>query len=88
MNSICPGFTATDVNNNTGTQTVEEGAVAIVRFAQQADSGLAGGFFHKDGILPLVAHPSCPGCRAKHISRSSKLRLDGLGSKSEVSGHE
>ena len=52
VNSICPGFTATDINNNTGTQTVEEGAVAIVRFAQQTDGGPNAGFFHKDGTHP------------------------------------
>ena len=52
VNSICPGFTATDINNNTGTQTIEEGAVAIVRFAQQPDDSPTGGFFHKDGTYP------------------------------------
>jgi NAD(P)-dependent dehydrogenase (short-subunit alcohol dehydrogenase family) len=51
VNSICPGFTATDINNNTGTQTIEEGAEAIVRFAQQTE-GPTGGFFHKDGAYP------------------------------------
>ena len=49
VNSICPGFTATELNNNTGTQTIEEGAEAIVRFAQQPDDSPTGGFFHKDG---------------------------------------
>lgn len=52
VNSICPGFTATDLNNNTGTQTLEEGAIAIVRFAQQPDESPTGGFFHKDGTYP------------------------------------
>jgi NAD(P)-dependent dehydrogenase (short-subunit alcohol dehydrogenase family) len=32
-NSICPGLTATDINKNTGTQTIEEGAIATVRVA-------------------------------------------------------
>jgi NAD(P)-dependent dehydrogenase (short-subunit alcohol dehydrogenase family) len=52
VNSICPGFTATDLNGNTGTQTIEEGAVAIVRFAQQPDDSPTGGYFHKDGNYP------------------------------------
>ncbi len=52
VNSVCPGFTATDLNNNTGTQTVEEGAIAIVRFAQTSDDSPTGGFFHKDGAYP------------------------------------
>lgn len=52
VNSINPGFTATDLNGNTGTQTIEEGAIAIVRFAQQPDDSPTGGFFHKDGTYP------------------------------------
>jgi NAD(P)-dependent dehydrogenase (short-subunit alcohol dehydrogenase family) len=52
VNSICPGFTATDLNGNSGTQTIEEGAEAIVRFAQQPDDSPTGGFFHKDGSYP------------------------------------
>ncbi len=52
VNSICPGFTATDLNGNSGTQTLEEGAEAIVRFAQQPDDSRTGGFFHKDGSYP------------------------------------
>ena len=52
VNSICPGYTATDLNNNTGPQTVEEGAIAIVHFAQIADNSPTGGFFHKDGTYP------------------------------------
>lgn len=52
VNSICPGYTATDLNGNSGTQTIEEGAEAIVRFAQQPDDSPTGGFFHKDGTYP------------------------------------
>ena len=52
VNSICPGYTATDLNGNSGTQTIEEGAEAIVRFAQQPDDSPTGGFFHKDGSYP------------------------------------
>jgi NAD(P)-dependent dehydrogenase (short-subunit alcohol dehydrogenase family) len=33
INSVDPGFTATDFNEHRGTQTVEEGAEAIVRYA-------------------------------------------------------
>lgn len=49
VNSACPGFTATDMNNHTGAQTVEEGAIAIVRLAQLPDNGPTGSFTHKDG---------------------------------------
>ena len=61
VKAICPGFTATDLNNNTGTQTIEEGAIAIVRFAQVADDSPTGEFFHKDGNYPWEVVFS--GCR-------------------------
>ncbi len=49
VNSACPGYTATDMNNHTGPQTIEEGAIAIVRLAQLPEDGPAGSFTHKDG---------------------------------------
>jgi NAD(P)-dependent dehydrogenase (short-subunit alcohol dehydrogenase family) len=49
VNSACPGYTATDLNNHSGPQTLEEGAVAIVRLAQLPDDGPTGSFIHKDG---------------------------------------
>jgi len=52
VNSVSPGFVATDMNNHTGTDTVEEGAVAIVRLAQLPDEGPTGSFIHKDGTYP------------------------------------
>lgn len=52
VNSICPGYTATDLNNNSGPQTIEEGSIAIVKYAQIGDDGPTGGFFHKDGAYP------------------------------------
>lgn len=52
INSVCPGYTATDLNNHSGHQTIEEGAIAIVRLAQTTDEGPTGGFIHKDGTYP------------------------------------
>jgi NAD(P)-dependent dehydrogenase (short-subunit alcohol dehydrogenase family) len=52
VNSACPGFTATDLNNHSGPQTVEEGSIEIVRLAQLPDDGATGGFTHKDGVHP------------------------------------
>jgi len=43
-----PGFTATDLNEYRGEQTVEEGAVEPVRLALLDDDGPTG-FFEKDG---------------------------------------
>ncbi len=52
VNSVCPGFTATDLNNHSGHQTIEEGAIAIVRMAQVTDEGPMASFIHKDGTYP------------------------------------
>ncbi|MEV0172206.1 SDR family NAD(P)-dependent oxidoreductase [Streptomyces sp. NPDC050803] len=52
INAVEPGFTATDLNGRTGTQTVEEGAEIIVRMAQVGTEGLTGGYFSADGALP------------------------------------
>ena len=52
VNSACPGYTATDLNNHSGPQTVEEGAVAIVRLAQLPGDGPTGSFIKKDGVYP------------------------------------
>jgi NAD(P)-dependent dehydrogenase (short-subunit alcohol dehydrogenase family) len=49
INSVDPGFTATDFNQHRGTQTVEEGAEPIVRYALITGAGPTGGFFDADG---------------------------------------
>ncbi|MGI4854640.1 MAG: SDR family oxidoreductase [Janthinobacterium lividum] len=49
VNSACPGYTATDMNHHSGPQTVEEGAIAIVRLAQLPEDGPTASFIHKDG---------------------------------------
>ena len=49
INSVDPGFTATDFNQHRGTQTVEQGAEAIVRYAQITGDGPTGGFFDRNG---------------------------------------
>ncbi|MFF0525216.1 SDR family NAD(P)-dependent oxidoreductase [Actinomadura nitritigenes] len=52
INAVEPGFTATDLNGRTGTQTVEEGAEIIVRMARVAPDGPTGGYFDAEGRLP------------------------------------
>ena len=51
INAADPGFTATDLNHNTGTQTVEQGAEVIVRLAQLGQDGPTGGFYDANGPL-------------------------------------
>ncbi|HEV7931672.1 MAG TPA: SDR family NAD(P)-dependent oxidoreductase [Actinomadura sp.] len=52
INAVEPGYTATDLNGHTGTQTVEEGAEIIVRMAQVGPNGPTGGYFDAAGPLP------------------------------------
>jgi len=49
INAADPGFTATDLNHNTGTQTVEQGAESIVRLARIGQDGPTGGFYDAAG---------------------------------------
>jgi NAD(P)-dependent dehydrogenase (short-subunit alcohol dehydrogenase family) len=49
INSVDTGYTATDFNAHRGTQTVEEGAETIVRYALTAPDGPTGGFFDASG---------------------------------------
>ncbi len=49
INAVAPGFTGTDLNANTGLQTVEQGAEIIVRMAQIASNGPTGGYFSTEG---------------------------------------
>jgi NAD(P)-dependent dehydrogenase (short-subunit alcohol dehydrogenase family) len=49
INAVDPGYTATDLNGGTGTQTVEQGARIIVTMAQAGPDGPTGGYFDADG---------------------------------------
>ncbi|MFL6073071.1 MAG: SDR family NAD(P)-dependent oxidoreductase [Mycobacteriales bacterium] len=52
INAVEPGFTKTDLNRNTGTQTVEQGGEVIARLAQVGPDGPTGGYFDANGTLP------------------------------------
>jgi NAD(P)-dependent dehydrogenase (short-subunit alcohol dehydrogenase family) len=52
INAADPGFTKTDLNGNTGTQTVEQGAQIIVQLAQLEADGPTAGFFNSYGSVP------------------------------------
>jgi NAD(P)-dependent dehydrogenase (short-subunit alcohol dehydrogenase family) len=49
INAADPGYTATDLNNHTGHQTVEQGAHIIVTMATLGPDGPTGGFFDGNG---------------------------------------
>ncbi|GAB3556558.1 SDR family NAD(P)-dependent oxidoreductase [Actinopolyspora lacussalsi] len=52
INAVDPGYTATDLNHNTGTRTVEQGAEIVVRMARIGTDGPTGGYFDEAGPLP------------------------------------
>lgn len=49
INSVTPGYTATDLNHFKGTQTVEQGAKAIVKCATKNNDGPTGKFLKENG---------------------------------------
>jgi NAD(P)-dependent dehydrogenase (short-subunit alcohol dehydrogenase family) len=52
VNAVDPGYTATDLNGHSGTQSVQEGTDAIVRMAQLDPSGPTGTFVDRAGTVP------------------------------------
>lgn len=52
VNAACPGFTKTNLNNYSGTQTVEEGAREPVRLALLGPDGPTGTFTDSAGPIP------------------------------------
>ncbi len=52
VNAADPGFTKTDLNNNQGTGTVEEGAREAVRLALLGADGPTGTFSNNNGPVP------------------------------------
>lgn len=52
INAVDPGYTATDLTNQSGFQTVSEGTDAIVRLASIGPDGPTGGFFDRNGRTP------------------------------------
>jgi NAD(P)-dependent dehydrogenase (short-subunit alcohol dehydrogenase family) len=52
VNAACPGYTKTNLNNYTGTRTIEEGAREPVRLALLGPDGPTGTFSNEDGPLP------------------------------------
>lgn len=51
VNAADPGYTATDLNDNQGTQSVTEGSDAVVHLATLADDGPTGTFVDRDGTV-------------------------------------
>ena len=52
VNSVDPGYTATDLNQHRGTQSIPEGAAQIIRLALLPAAGPTGTFLNAQGIVP------------------------------------
>ena len=52
VNVADPGYTATDMNNNSGPQTVAEGSEAIVSLATAGPDGPTGTYIDRNGVVP------------------------------------
>jgi NAD(P)-dependent dehydrogenase (short-subunit alcohol dehydrogenase family) len=52
VNTVDPGYTATDLNGHSGHQTIAEGAAEIIRQCLISDDAPSGGFFNTDGVVP------------------------------------
>lgn len=53
INTADPGYTATDLNGNNGTQSVTEGTDAIVELATRGGAGPTGTFIDRAGVAPF-----------------------------------
>ena len=51
INSVTPGYTATDLNNHQGTQKVEQAAKVIVKYATVSNDGPTGKFLKEAGKI-------------------------------------
>jgi NAD(P)-dependent dehydrogenase (short-subunit alcohol dehydrogenase family) len=52
VNTVNPGYTATDLNGHSGPQSIEEGAAETVRQSLVPDDAPTGGFFQTGGVVP------------------------------------
>jgi NAD(P)-dependent dehydrogenase (short-subunit alcohol dehydrogenase family) len=52
VTAVNPGYTATDLNGNTGTQTVKQGAAETVRQSLVSDDAPTGCFYETGGVVP------------------------------------
>ncbi|RYR61218.1 hypothetical protein HN873_013501 [Arachis hypogaea] len=53
INAVCPGYVKTDINNNTGRLSVDEGAQSAVRLALLPNGGPSGLFLFRSEVDPF-----------------------------------
>ena len=52
VNSVCPGYCATDLNNHQGVETAESGSIEATRLALLGKDAPSGQYLNKEGALP------------------------------------
>ncbi len=52
VNSICPGYTATEATNYASTRTPDQAAVVAIQYALLGEDSLTGSFANDRGALP------------------------------------
>ncbi|HYN92969.1 MAG TPA: SDR family oxidoreductase [Pilimelia sp.] len=52
VNSVTPGYCATDLNGHSGPRSAAEGAAVVVDLAIRPTGAVTGGFFGAEGVLP------------------------------------
>jgi len=52
INAVCPGYTATDLNEYRGSRTPQQGAAIVIQLATLPDNGPTGQFFDEAGPVP------------------------------------
>ncbi|MDR3615959.1 MAG: SDR family oxidoreductase [Candidatus Obscuribacterales bacterium] len=52
VNSVCPGYCATDLNDHRGVETAESGSIEAVRLALLGAAAPSGQYLNKEGALP------------------------------------
>ncbi|MGV2098311.1 SDR family oxidoreductase [Rhizobium sp. 21-4511-3d] len=52
VNAADPGYTATEMNGNSGYRTVEQAAEVAVKLATLGEDGPTAGYFNHNGVLP------------------------------------
>ena len=50
INSVCPGYTITDITANNGLLTVEEGAASVVKLALISNGSTSGMFLYRTEV--------------------------------------
>ncbi|XP_024640757.1 (+)-neomenthol dehydrogenase [Medicago truncatula] len=53
INSVCPGFVKTDMNNNIGNLSIDEGVETPLMLALLSNNGPSGCFFTKGEVIPF-----------------------------------